>query len=300
MSIEKSQDQSRPEQFKEQADLVARAQAGDSQALDALFASWRKPLFSFVYRMVTRREDAEDLTQEVFVRCLRGLAGFRGDSQFKTWLFGIATHVCLDHLRKKQSWRIEAQMIAQQEGVKSSAHNQQLSRIMSDPGFIFDIKEHIAFCLACVGRTLAPEDQAALLLRDMFGFTGEESAQILEISEPVLRHRLAHARSTMAGHFDGLCQLINKTGVCYQCRGLRDYCPEGHKGANLASIDVPAGTPKSSETLLDTRLSISRAANLEDGTSSKLHTLFFDSLTRQEESRRSPVSMATSTAPTVK
>ncbi len=282
MSIEKSQQPSK----EPEAEIVARAQAGDSEALEALFASWRKPLFAFVYRMVTRREDAEDLTQEVFVRCLRGLASFRGDSQFKTWLFGIATHVCLDHLRKKQSWRVEAQMAAQQEGVKSSAHNQQLSKLMSDPSFIFDIKQHIAFCLACVGRTLAPEEQAALLLRDMFGFTGQESAQILGISEPVLRHRLAHARSTMAGHFDGLCQLINKTGVCYQCRGLRDYCPEGHKGVNLVSIEVLTGTPRTPETLLDARLSMAKTADLEDGTSSKLHALFFDSLTRQEESGR--------------
>jgi RNA polymerase sigma-70 factor, ECF subfamily len=100
---------------------------------------------------------------------------------------------------------------------------------MSDPGFIFDINESIVFCLACVGRTLAPEKQAALLLRDMFGFTGQESAHILEIPEPVLRHQPGAARSTIATHFDGLCQLVNKTGVCYQCRGLRDYCAENHK-----------------------------------------------------------------------
>jgi RNA polymerase sigma-70 factor (ECF subfamily) len=98
-----------PEESKEaDAAIVARAQKGDADAMEILFASWRKPLFAFVYRMVTRREDAEDLTQEVFVRCLRGLAGFRGESQFKTWLFGIATHVCFDHLREKKRWRVEA------------------------------------------------------------------------------------------------------------------------------------------------------------------------------------------------
>jgi RNA polymerase sigma-70 factor, ECF subfamily len=269
-----------------EAELVVRAQRGDSQALESLFASWRKRVFAFVYRMVTRREDADDLTEEVFVRCLRSISNFRAESQFKTWLFGIATHVCLDHLRERQRWRVEAQMIAQQEGIKSSAHNQRLSKIMSDPGFIFEINEHIAFCLACIGRTLEPEEQAALLLREMFGFTGQESADILGISEPVLRHRLAAARSTMAEHFDGLCQLINKTGVCYQCRALRDYCPEGHKGVNLVSIEVATGTLRTTASLLDARLSVAKTANLEDGTSGELHVLFFDSLTRQEETRR--------------
>src|SRR5271168_3507662 len=143
----------------------------DTKAIEILFESLRKPLFSFVYRMVTHRQDAEDLTQEVYVRALRGLTDYRGDSQFKTWLFGIATHTCLDFLREKQRWRVEAQKIAEEEGMKSSAHNQRLSQLMSDPGFIFEIKEHIAYCLACIGRTLPPEEQAAILLRDMFGFT---------------------------------------------------------------------------------------------------------------------------------
>jgi RNA polymerase sigma-70 factor, ECF subfamily len=267
---------------REEDALVARAQAGDSEALASLFTMWRKPLFAFVYRMVTRREDAEDLSQEVVVRALRGLASFRRDSRFKTWLFGIATHVCLDYLRNKQRWRVEAQMLAQQQGTKSSAHNQKLARVMSDPGFTFDIKEHITFCLACIGRTLEPDAQAALLLRDMFGFTAQESAQILQVSEPVLRHRLAQARSTMAAHFDGLCQLINKTGVCYQCRGLRDFCSEEHKGTDLVTIDVLPGVAKTPETLLQARLLIAKSADLEDGNSSRLHTLFFEWLTRQE------------------
>ncbi|HXX17266.1 MAG TPA: sigma factor-like helix-turn-helix DNA-binding protein [Candidatus Eremiobacteraceae bacterium] len=138
--------------------------------------------------------------------------------------------------------------------------------------------------MACVARTLDHEEQAALLLRDLFDFNNQESAQILQISEPTLRHRLASARSTMARHFDGLCQLINKTGVCYQCRGLRDFCREGHKGMDLVQIEPPTGEARSQERLLDARLSIAKAANLEDGTSNKLHALFFDSLTRQEES----------------
>jgi RNA polymerase sigma-70 factor, ECF subfamily len=267
-----------------EAALVERARQGDSEALETLFANWRSPLFAFVYRMVTHRQDAEDLTQETFLRCLRGISGFRGDSQFKTWLFGVATHTCIDHLRQKRKWRVEAQMVAQQEGVKSRAHNEQLARLMSDPSFIFDIKEHVAFCLACVARTLDHEEQAALLLRDLFDFNNQESAQILQISEPTLRHRLASARSAMARHFDGLCQLINKTGVCYQCRGLREFCGEGHKGIDLVQIEPPAGEARSPEALLDARLSIAKAANLENGTSNKLHALFFDSLTRQEES----------------
>lgn len=260
-----------------ESEIVSRAQTGDKEAIETLFASLRKPLFSFVYRMVTHRQDAEDLTQEIFVRALRGLANYRGGSQFKTWLFGIATHACLDFLREKQRWRVEAQKIAEEEGMKSSAHNQRLSQLMSDPGFIFDIKEHVAYCLACIGRTLPAEEQAAILLRDMFGFTGEESAHMLGVSEPVLRHRLSSARSSMTKHYDGLCQLINKTGICDQCRSLRDFSAQGHKGSDLVSIEAQAG-----QTLLDARFAIAKTADLENGSSSQLHTQFFEWLTLQE------------------
>ena len=89
--------------LQEEVELVERAQQGDSDAFGSLLEPWRKPLFGYIYRMVTLRQDAEDLLQDVLVRVLEGIRMYRGEARFKSWLFGIATHVCLDYLRARSA-----------------------------------------------------------------------------------------------------------------------------------------------------------------------------------------------------
>jgi RNA polymerase sigma-70 factor, ECF subfamily len=155
--------------------------------------------------------------------------------------------------------------------------------LVARPDFVFEIKEHIAFCFSCIARTLPPEEQSALMLREVFGFTNEEAARINDVSEPVLRHRLASARSAMAGHYEGLCQLINKTGRCYQCAGLREFSP--HKGEDLVQITPAPGEKPAAEWLLDGRIAIVREADLEEGRSRAMHDLFYSALSKREEER---------------
>lgn len=81
-------------------ELMARFQAGDSAAMEELFARFQKPLFNFFYRMVGRRETAEDLVQETFLKLCRFGNSFRGsDAKFTTWLYSVAGNQCRDHLR---------------------------------------------------------------------------------------------------------------------------------------------------------------------------------------------------------
>src|SRR4249920_2797094 len=101
--------------IEQETDLVSRARSGDDAAFAELVEPLRRPLFAYVYRMVTLRQDAEDLLQDVLIRVLQNLPSFRGEARFKTWLFGIATHVCMDHLRAKKRWRVEAQLYGQRE-----------------------------------------------------------------------------------------------------------------------------------------------------------------------------------------
>jgi len=263
--------------------LVNRAQQGDEQAFTELVEPWRKPLFGYIYRMVAHRADAEDLLQDVLMRVLQHLPQFRGEARFKSWLFGIATHLCIDHLRSKKRWRVEAQL----EGEKAAQQNEEahlkILGTLSHPGFLFEIREHIAHCFSCVARTLEPEEQAALMLREVLEFTAAEAAKIMSLSEPVFRHRLSAARATMTGHFEGLCQLVNKTGACWQCRGLREFTPAKNRGEDLVQITVKPGVTISPESLFDARVEIARNADLENGKSGPLHTYFFEGITRQEE-----------------
>ena len=270
-------------QVAKELELVDRAQHGDQSAFTELVEPWRRPLLGYIYRMVTHRADAEDLLQDVLVRVLQNLPQFRREARFKSWLFGIATHLCIDHLRKKKRWRVEGQLEAEKAAGENPEAHQRILGTMSNPDFVFEIREHIAHCFSCVARTLDAEQQAALMLREVLGFSAEEGAKIMNLSEPVFRHRLAAARNSMTQHYEGLCQLINKTGACWQCKGLREFAPERNRGADLVQITVKPGVALTPENLFDARLEIVRTADLEGGRSRTLHEYFFEGLTRQEE-----------------
>ena len=268
-----------------ESQLVERAVHGDPGAFSELVEPFRKPLFSYMYRMVTLRQDAEDLLQDVLVRVLESLPRFRGEARFKPWLFGIATHVCLDHLRNKKRWRTEAQLYGEREADSSPEYREQITDVLSRPDFVYEVREHIAFCFSCIGRTLDPDQQAAIMLREVLGFSNQESAAMLEVSEPVFRHRLSAARTKMVSSYEGLCQLINKTGVCWQCCGLRDLTPETHRGGDLVQIEVAPGLSVTPDNLFEARLKIVADADLAEGSTHAMHDLFYSSLSVREESR---------------
>src|ERR1700740_1404592 len=179
----------------EELKLVERAQHGDRAAFGSLVEPWRKPLFGYIYRMVTQRQDAEDLLQDVFIRVLEDIRSYRGEARFKSWLFGIATHVCLDHLRSKKRWRVEAQLIGEQETKSNPESLGNVQNLIGQPEFSFEIREHIAFCFSCIARTLPPEEQAAVMLKEVLGFTGQEAAGVFGGFGPVFRPPVSAARA---------------------------------------------------------------------------------------------------------
>lgn len=239
--------------------------------LDELAGPLRPKLVSFAYRLVAHRDDAEELVQEALLKAHRSLGSFRGEASFETWLFSILTRCCLDHLRVRRRWRWDAQDAARAD--PETPHHRVLATLSAGR---FEAREHIAFCFSCVARSLSPEEAAALLLRDVFGYTNDEAAKICDISEPVLRHRLSAARAAMQDAFEGLCGLVSKKGVCYQCAGLRERAPEGRRGRELPELgpDAAGSYPR--------RLELVRDADLVGGVSAPLHELMFEILSDRE------------------
>jgi RNA polymerase sigma-70 factor (ECF subfamily) len=148
---------------------------------------------------------------------------------------------------------------------------------MRTPGFRYEVREHIAFCLSCVGRSLPPEQHAALLLSEMFDFKDREGAEILGVTEPTFRHRLQEARAEMVKTFDGLCALVSKQGACYQCNILREAAPRRRRGDAVRPIGKSNQT---AEERLQVRLQIARDAPLEAGNSRLLHEVIFRLMNR--------------------
>lgn len=83
-------------------EVIARVLHGESQAYSVLVERYRNFVFTIALRYIKGREDAEELSQDVFVKAYRSLADFKGQSKFSTWLYTITTTTCLSFLRKKK------------------------------------------------------------------------------------------------------------------------------------------------------------------------------------------------------
>jgi RNA polymerase sigma-70 factor (ECF subfamily) len=82
-------------------ELTARARSGDHEAFRSIFERYARPIISFIYDMVGRRDLAEELTQETFVRAYKNLGAMREETKLSTWLFGIAKNVARESLRSR-------------------------------------------------------------------------------------------------------------------------------------------------------------------------------------------------------
>jgi RNA polymerase sigma-70 factor, ECF subfamily len=91
------------------AELVSRAQRGDRDALGELIAQTQDRVYNLAYRILHNPQEAEDLTQEVYLRVWRALPRFRGESKFTTWLHTVATNACLNRRRKLRR-QLESQL----------------------------------------------------------------------------------------------------------------------------------------------------------------------------------------------
>jgi RNA polymerase sigma-70 factor (ECF subfamily) len=252
--------------------LLTAVKRGDSKAFDTLFGEHVPKLRGVLRRMVGRPDDVDDLTQQALMKAYEGIDGFRGDASAGTWLCSIGARLAIDHLRARKRWRERAQVIFASRCLESEELGRDVGAALHDPHFTYQVNEHIAYCFTCVARTLQPEAQAALVLRDVLELKNEEAAKALGLSVSVLRHRLGEARSAMQRSFDGLCALVNKQGVCWQCSGQRELAPEGRRG------------PKVPEHVdWQERLVRIRKAPLGQGRTRAMHDVFFRRTEEQEQ-----------------
>lgn len=234
----------------------------DRATFEAHVADAEPKLRGVIRRFVGHPDETEDLVQQTLLRAWETSDSYRGESQFSTWLCAIGSRLAIDHLRRQKRWRVRAQVAYGNECSRDPALGGEVFAALSSPDEVFDVHEHISYCFACVGRTLNPDEYGAVVLREIAGLSNRDAAKTVGVTESVLRHRLAAGRRVLADAFDDLCSLVNKNGVCYQCKGLRD----GAKNAGTAVPPWPLD--------LDDRLRIV-ADNPDDGQCKKIHDLFW-------------------------
>jgi RNA polymerase sigma-70 factor (ECF subfamily) len=253
----------------------------DLATLTAEFERCRPALRSYILRITASRQDAEDIAQETWIRAQRSLEGFKGDSSVKTWLFAIAQNIARDHLRALKRWPEEVGDICKDAAMKDPDFFREAMTIrQTSPHGAFEIREHIAFCFTCVSRSLPLEQQLALMLKEVYGFSVKEIATIMDNTEAMVKYWLHTGRGRMIAMFDRRCALINKEGVCHQCTELNGiFNPKQNAQEEAVKIQMvrDAGN-KDKEHLFDLRMKVmqeldpftSPAAELQ------LHHLEFD------------------------
>lgn len=260
----------------ENEETLQSAISGDINAFQTLFAEFQSQLKSYLYRLVTDRNDADDLTHDTFIRAFSKISTFNRDSSLKTWVFRIATNLAYDHLRKLKRWQADAQ----DRGAELAIGSEEIKRAFwiahdtSNAG-AFEMREHIDFCFTCISKTLPIENQVALILKDMYDFQIKEISLILAKTEGVIKHLLNDARNVMTEIFEHRCALINKNGVCHQCSHINEiFNPKHDQQEQLMKLELVKASKKyNREQLFALRTVLVKAIDPLHASGTDLHEL---------------------------
>ena len=169
--------------------LVRAVQRGQPGAMDDLIRATYADVYALARRLLGDRSDAADATQEVYVRVVRSVLGFRGEAAFGTWLHRVTVNVCSTALTKRGDARARGQ----------SAGFAEMDVELADPAAGPEDRAETADLAARTARALdaLPADaREVVVLRDVQGLSTKEAAKVLGISEGAVKVRLhrAHAR----------------------------------------------------------------------------------------------------------
>lgn len=183
----------------------------------ATFQSNRKMLAGYVTRLVAREDVAEELVQQAAVRALEQESLPEDAAEMRMWFYRVATNLALDHLRKHGTWR-EGVLDATRGLAEADAGFVAESRLLAgSPEMKTIAKDHLAVCFACTLRSLRHEESAALLLKEVYDFTVEEVARVMDATFGQVKAWIQSARSRLKAKYDTSCALVAQEGACFQC-----------------------------------------------------------------------------------
>ena len=259
-------------------ETLKKALAGDINSFQTLFAEFQNQLKSYLYRLLTDRNDVNDLVHDTFIRAFDKISTFNQDSSLKTWVFRIATNLAYDHLRKLKRWPADAQDQGANLAINTAEIGQAFRIVQqtSNAG-AYEMKEHIDFCFTCISKTLPIENQVALILKDMYDFPVKEICLILDKTEGIVKHLLIDARETMTGIFDNRCALVNKNGTCDQCSQMNGiFNPKQDQQEQRMKLELVKGSTKFDRVeLFKLRTTLVKAIDPLQSSGTDFHDLIF-------------------------
>ena len=175
-------------------ELVLRSQQGDVRAFDELVERYHGKIYGLTYNMTSNREDAEDLTQEIFVKAFEALPRFRGSSSFYTWLYRIAVNKTINYRKKRNRKRaLSLDQFDQEIKLDDVYHEMTAKGSPLRNISLTELQEKLNEAL----QNLSEKHRTVVVMHDMQGIPHEEIAKVVKASVGTVRSRLFYARKQM-------------------------------------------------------------------------------------------------------
>jgi RNA polymerase sigma-70 factor (ECF subfamily) len=175
------------------ARLMLRFKDGDTEAFEHLFSRYTRAIMNYAYRFVRNRETAEELAQEIFLRVYEGAAGYQPKAKFTTWLYRIATNVCLNEIRKPR-FRVAHQSLATARLDDRDTHALE-ARSESDMSLA---QEAISHALRQALNQIPDKQRIAFILNKYQELSYAEVAEIMGTSEKAVKSLIHRAKEALA------------------------------------------------------------------------------------------------------
>jgi len=177
-------------------ELVRRAQAGDKEAFEELVRRHQHRVFAVAGGILRRREDVEDIAQQVFVKAYFSLKRFDQRAAFSTWLYKITVNECWDLLRKKKVRPLVYESDLSEEQAQQFSASERVQSGAQDISDKLEAQQQVELLL----RGLDERDRMMLILKEVEGFAIEEIAEILDLNANTVKVRLFRARRRIVNH----------------------------------------------------------------------------------------------------
>jgi len=173
------------------AELVEKFRHGDEQAFNELVRLFEKKVYAYAYQMVSNHTEADEVLQETFVRLVKNISRLRSDTNFTSFVYRIATNLCIDLLRKRQRRMVN---VEDSEEELAGRFQLELSRNIPTPEEELERRELLEMINAAIAE-LPPKQQATIVLHDVEGYSKEEISRIMDCPQATVRSNLHIARS---------------------------------------------------------------------------------------------------------
>ena len=189
-------------------DVIQRCLGGDQAAWDEIVRlHWRR-VFNIAYKFVGRHDQAEDLTQDVFLKLFKSLDTFDRRANFQTWLISVSRNLCIDHYRSVRKER---------ETINRDVDASELAPVSHDPAADtrLELRDRVVLLRHALER-LAPTLRTAVMLRDIQELSYQEIADRLRLPEGTVKSRINRGRTELARQIQKLRDqqdTIPRTGV---------------------------------------------------------------------------------------